>query len=261
MAVVAATLATHRNAALDDWYETAVRCGYEPRILGLGEKWTGFRQKLEHYYKEAQRLASERGPDAVLLLTDAYDLLFNAPAQQSLKVLESSGKPIVTGMQIGCFSTCCAGAMPVQSKFKHVNSGVIIGQAAVLAQALHDALETHVDDDQLAWSKVCLQRNDIAFDVQRRLVANLEVQDNYTWDPTHNAITVDSVQPCVVHFPCTVCDFLKRESFCRRHLIGPHRAASFSEVGRVFWNKFRVLILVGIAALVGLAVVVYSLSR
>jgi hypothetical protein len=225
--------ASDPNEALDDWLLTAKRCGYTPQVIGLGTPWLGFKQKSEGWASAAERIATDH-PDEPILFTDSYDVLFNAPASRALQVLQECGKPILVGMEPACLSNC-VGVQPGQDRerLKYINSGVIMGKALPLAQLLRESVNVRVDDDQYALGTVC-QRDGggrVAFDTQRRLVANLTPwRDLLHLSKAQNQVLVDGQAPCILHFPSTVSDGMLREGYVRSTLVGPHRRPSWSDV-------------------------------
>lgn len=226
--------ASHACEALNDWLLTARRCGYEPEVIGLGEAWHGFRQKMQGWRGAAERVAQEQ-PEEVILFTDSYDVLFNAPCADAMDAFQHYGKPILIGMESLC-GVNCAGPQPIpdgKSRFKFINSGVIMGKSKELAQFMREAESVGIDDDQVAVGTVC-QRDGghrVGFDTEQRLVGNLVPwRDLFRLSRSGSQVKVGNATPCVLHFYGTGSDLMQRESYIRVALIGSHRRPSWSDL-------------------------------
>ena len=140
------------------------RHGWTYRLIGGGEKWEGFKSKLNGYYNTLQELEDDR----LVVLVDARDVVSVRSPKAFLDGFLSFHNDMVVSMEL-----FCCGQQEVADDFKgyqciplirywnhynikplpyrkFVNSGLIAGRVHALRQWLSWTILNDYDDDQLA---------------------------------------------------------------------------------------------------------------
>lgn len=152
--------------------DTLKKSGFEYNILGVGEKWGGWRHRMQSYRDAAAKIAAS-GPAALAVCMDAYDALAvrpNSPnSRQTLQTIFSGfGKPLVLSLEQECMGNC----LPIKDWWNHegqkylingvppkeryVNGGLVIGYAWAVADLYNWMLENGFEDDQIGLAKYAL---------------------------------------------------------------------------------------------------------
>ena len=87
--------ATDSDGYLPLLLSSADRFGFELEIVGWGTAWHGMTTKLTRYHEELRR----RRSDEVVMLIDAYDVFFAAPAALSAMAFKEMGLPYLLSGQ------------------------------------------------------------------------------------------------------------------------------------------------------------------
>jgi hypothetical protein len=132
------------------------------KLVGEGEKWEGFVNKIKGYLRELSSLKD----DQVVVLSDARDVFALRPPTEFVKAFNSFGIRLVVSMELFCEGymtderTTGVQCVPLTNYWKHynladlphrkyVNSGLIAGYAKDLKHLLAWILENKYTDDQL----------------------------------------------------------------------------------------------------------------
>lgn len=87
--VVVLTYATHKQGYFDVLVESCERYGYELRVLGMGDKWLGYGQKLAAFLAALRTMPAEQ----LVLCVDAFDVFLCGPASEVPHILRNVGSP------------------------------------------------------------------------------------------------------------------------------------------------------------------------
>ena len=201
---------------------------YSYEVLGMGKPWKGFKTKMENYLDGIKRYVAEKGPYAVGIFVDAFDVLC---IKDSAKVIASYKEkprpmPIVVGTEIVCFYTenCSLDALdwydhnnipggskaikesftkpePERPYYKtptsvFLNSGFIMGSAEELRALFQGMMDSGDTDDQLAVIHYMKKNMDkIDYDIEEAMIRN-------KLDPRTKLPDEDGTQgPGFIHFP------------------------------------------------------------
>lgn len=164
------------------------RGGYEVKLLGQGQPWRGFQERMRIY----QAAASAEPADSLIAFLDGYDSLAVAPAAAAVAAFSArpraaSTSPILFSAEHVCLANCHrdqlswfdshstpagstaaikAALQPVPGRDPHdgtvvhpttavfLNGGAVMGKAGALAAFYAAALATGDTDDQRALGKV-----------------------------------------------------------------------------------------------------------
>lgn len=216
MDVKVVTYATDDNDRLKNWKLSAERFNYDYTVLGIGEKWSGWPQRTAAYLKFAKR----QSPNQIVLLCDAYDVLFVDTPSKLARRFEEMGVDVVVSAEPRCctgkmdtasyrskFTNVCVQRAPRGNDFIYPCAGCVIGRAKGLSylyeQILHSLFDT---DDQSALDEIWTRKENIlSLDYDSKLFGNVYISDiNSEWAFDENKTLYRKKTgnyPCVLHFP------------------------------------------------------------
>ena len=226
------TVATDRNQYLDEWEARANHLGYEYRILGMGEKWEGF--------KTYQRVlldflsAPERDLDELVANVDAYDLLMvMPPARLTEAYQEYAGGRILVGGEDVCVMNCHRHGQLVNSeRYRWINTGLVMGTGRFLREYYSWCMAHYPDDDQVAAGMYLDAHPDaMMIDGRQRIISNIRSASELEWLTNEKVFkhTVTGEIPCIVHTPFIAADLGRRNEFVRRNLLTGYQPRSVME--------------------------------
>jgi len=218
------------EATLQALLDSLKRHKYSYEVLGFGKPWKGFTTKINNYVDGIQRYAAEKGPDALAIFVDAFDVLCIKDSDKLLNTYKARARqmPIVFSAEIVCFNNCykdilawydthsvLGGRKAIEAQLKpgnggttfmsdkpvFMNTGFIMGPASKL-EALFVSMRDHpfeadgqIDDQYTAgkWGESHLDEFDL--DVEEALIRNKLI-------PRDKLPDEDGVQgPAFIHFP------------------------------------------------------------
>ena len=147
---------------------------YSYEVLGFGKPWKGFETKLENYVEGMTRYAKEKGPDALAIFVDAFDVLCIKDSDKLLEAYKSRPRsmPVVFGAEVVCFQNCykdilnwydthsvLGGRKGIEAELKpdagsplwkkpvFMNTGFIMGPVATLQKMFEEIGKTEFEED------------------------------------------------------------------------------------------------------------------
>jgi len=155
---------------------------YSYEILGMGKPWKGFKTKMENYLEGINRYIAAKGPEAMAIFIDAFDVLCIKDSDKVLATYMARPRkmPIVVAAEIICFysANCSMDALtwfdhnkipggsqaikdglikpePSRDYYKSakpafLNSGFIMGPAGELQALFKGMMDSGDTDDQIA---------------------------------------------------------------------------------------------------------------
>jgi hypothetical protein len=202
------------------------RHNYSYEVLGFGKPWKGFETKIENYLEGMKRYEAEKGPDALAIFVDAFDVICIKDSDKLLKTYKEKPRPmpVVFGAEIACFDNCykdimmwydthqvLGGRAALEAPLKPVNdgkgfmseqsifmnTGFIMGPVSKLAQMFTEIAQTPFEeDDQYTAGKWAVNHLD-TFDlnVEETMIRNKLI-------PRDKLPDEDGEQgPAFLHFP------------------------------------------------------------
>ena len=176
---------------------------YSYEVLGFGKPWKGFQTKIENYLEGMQRYTTEKGPDALAIFVDAFDVLCIKDSDKLLKTYKEKPRkmPVVFGAEIACFKNCykdimnwydthgiLGGRQAIQATLKPINggsdymsekpifmnTGFIIGPVSKLEKMFLEISQTpYEEDDQYTAGKWATQHLDeFDMDIEESMIRN-----------------------------------------------------------------------------------------
>ncbi len=230
------TVASDQNDPLTRFTRSCDVYGYEYKILGLGRPWKGGNmaagpgggQKVNLLLEELSKWDASELASRVILFTDSYDVVMNAPPDEIMNKYEEvfcngnkynsnnreeekkKNKPIVFAAECYCWpDKSLAQQYPADTahkKFRYLNSGGFIGYASDILNEVLLKIEDH-DDDQLFYTRVFLSRQKttqsrIMLDTECEIFQALngavdDMEHQIGKSRLYNRLT--KMTPCVIH--------------------------------------------------------------
>jgi len=213
---------------------------YSYEVLGFGKPWQGFKTKIENYLEGMKRYEAEKGPDALAIFVDAFDVICIKDSDKLLKTYKEKPRPmpVTFGAEIACFNNCykdtmnwydthslLGGRKAIESTLKAVNggkdymsetpifmnTGFIIGPVSKLAQMFTEISQTPFEeDDQYTAGKWAVQHLDaFDMDIEETMIRNKLI-------PREKLPDEDGEQgPAFLHFPGSRSNEQQKENFVR----------------------------------------------
>jgi hypothetical protein len=133
-------------------YTLAKELGWTVIVAGQNEPWKGWRTKMDVYARACKDIAANE-PDAIVVCSDAYDVLPLRAASEFSMSFDFSKRPIVVSAETFCGSNCRPLNNFGTSSRPYVNAGLICGRAQFVANMWSSLLATQWTDDQMALSE------------------------------------------------------------------------------------------------------------
>ena len=157
------TVATKYMLGLHNWQESLRTQGFSYRVLGFGDAWKGWRYRMKTYRDAMLKWSDSHGPTSLVILSDAYDVLFIRKADDGLlQTYYKFNRPIVVSVEKGCGVNCGLitewwndneeHKQHIVGNNKFMCAGLIMGECKALATALTWALNKGYTDDQIGLS-------------------------------------------------------------------------------------------------------------
>jgi len=201
------TVATKPHPVLENIQRRVIKNGEHITVLGLQENrnigWEGtanFGIKL----REARDFLfqSHIRPQDVVMLTDAYDIIYCGSQTEVMKRYTEFDKPIIFGCETKCHPDPKEepNYSKLDTEFPFLNSGMYIGQAWALRYCLSKYDYDDAHDDQRFWTHQYLKYNWLfGLDYENKLFLNTEGMDwtQFTWQ--NEKATYKTNTPQFVH--------------------------------------------------------------
>ncbi len=204
-------VATKSTPSMVNFEKSLAKFGYQYERLGSGEKWGGWRHRMQLY----QQACSARDPQELIILTDADDVLFTKEPTGLKEQFEKFGTPIVASAEHSCGGNCT----PLTNYWKikgnssaytsiYVNCGGMIGKAGDLAKMWKWMYDQGYTDDQRALGSYINNFPDqVSLDVESAIfyVVDSKLEHNFKFDKGRLVSFVHpndqtTISPYVLHF-------------------------------------------------------------
>lgn len=195
-----ATDSTHHGYKA--YMASAKRFDIDVRVVGLGQKWQGWKWRTELYVNTLSTFPS----DTIICITDVYDVLFNGTTstmyETYMKLVQNDTSKVVFGME-KFNGPNTYGNVNNDGGLPNINAGCCCGRADVLHKVWSSILNTYetIDslDDQYTLGYLITHNRDIqsriVFDSKSVLIVN------FTYFYSRKFRSVKSIHSPIVHFP------------------------------------------------------------
>ncbi|XP_043198093.1 procollagen-lysine,2-oxoglutarate 5-dioxygenase 1-like isoform X1 [Amphibalanus amphitrite] len=214
---LAITVATDETDGFKRYARSAKQYDIPVKVLGMGEEWrggdvkrfAGGGHKINILKAELAKYKDDK--NKIIMFTDAYDVVINAPASQIVAAFLALKARVVFSTEGFCWpDATLASEYPVPEKGKpYLNSGAFIGYAPELYEIVtHKAIEDG-GDDQLYYTKIFLdkalrQKFNIKLDYTATIFQNLngataDVELRFKGSEAYLQNTAYNTVPLVIH--------------------------------------------------------------
>lgn len=145
-------VATKTTTGVYNYQQSLNQSGYDHHRLAEGQKWGGWRFRMQVY----QEACAREAPNTILILTDADDVLSIRKPDGVLEAFQQFQKPIVVSAETLCLSNCksldrywAANPHTDQPSYRYANCGCLMGRAGNLAAMWQWMLDRDFQDDQI----------------------------------------------------------------------------------------------------------------
>jgi hypothetical protein len=175
------TVATHPDRYFNSLLDSAKKNNIEITVLGMGEKWQGFKWKLT-LMKE---FLKNNNPYEIVVFIDAYDVIFlqdlNKLKEEFIKAKNIKDFKIFIGvdsdLESPVFKYAYNKIFMVKKNPYKINSGVYVGYAKDILDVIEEIDRTNVEnitDDQVLLVKQYIRNPEtFYFDTKRTVILNL----------------------------------------------------------------------------------------
>jgi hypothetical protein len=174
-------------------YTLAQTLGWTVVVAGQNETWKGWRTKMDVYARACGAIASKE-PDALVVCSDAYDVIPLRGPDEFSHSYNFSKKPIVVSAESHCGSNC----RPLQkyrAERPYVNAGLVAGRARSVANMWASLYATTWTDDQMAMSEYMDNTESLV-----HLDGDAKILMTRVREPVSNDV-VDGFGPSFLHLP------------------------------------------------------------
>ncbi len=162
------TVATHKEGYLNNIINNDYNI--KVNVLGMGQKWTGFKMKYELVYNYIKNLDDNK----IIIFIDGFDSHINGSINKAVDIFKKhnykvlfSKNPKILGSFLDkkIFSTCYEDLI--------ANTGLYMGYVKYLKKLLSFLLQVKCKDDQVSVNRNCHQFNFIKVDSQELIFKNI----------------------------------------------------------------------------------------
>jgi hypothetical protein len=156
-------------------------------VLGYGEKWNGFNDKV----KASVKFCKSKQPDDIICFVDGFDSVVLTSKEEILEKYKTFDIPLVFSKELfphNFFKKYIKDKIFGRCKNKHLNSGLYIGTSKSIIEFWKDMQEK--EDDQTYATQKCKKINYMKIDVENKLFYNYSSAD--TINIKNNSIFINN---------------------------------------------------------------------
>jgi hypothetical protein len=163
------TVATHTEGTFEEIINN--KFDIDVKVLGYGEKWTGFDMKIRLVYNYIKNLPD----DKIIIFIDGFDSIINGTIEKAENIFRKNNYKILfsdsysANTLSGVFDRLL---FPSCTDTSVANIGLYMGYVKYLKIILSDILNKKCKDDQLNLNKSCKKYNFIQIDDKNEIFLN-----------------------------------------------------------------------------------------
>ena len=169
------TFATHNEGTFKDIINN--KYNIPVKVLGYGEKWTGFRMKFEYVYNYIQNL----NDNEIVFFLDGFDSYINGDLNVAVERFRKMNEKVVFSLQSkdSTIFPIKLNEILVKNTFGEcydnliANSGLYVGYVKYLKIILKDAIIQKCNDDQRNVNTLCKKYDFIKIDKNNQIFQNI----------------------------------------------------------------------------------------
>ena len=164
------TFATHEEGELRSLVHNSYNIPV--KLLGFGEKWSGFKMKFEYVYHYIEKLPE----DTIVIFLDGFDSEIKGSVDDAVSIFKKNNYKVLfsvekysnlLGIEYLIFSRC-------NSNQYFANSGLYMGYVKYLKPILKKSIESPCKDDQYILNNLCHEFKYISLDEKEEIFQNLK---------------------------------------------------------------------------------------
>tara|TARA_Y100000004_G_scaffold135629_1_gene153506 strand:- start:193 stop:2382 length:2190 start_codon:yes stop_codon:yes gene_type:complete len=205
--------ATEKNDGTKLLYESALKYAVPVEFVGLDRKWSGGDTPRLETFGGGQKInilkqtIKDLPNETLVVFTDGYDVLYNEGLNKLIKNFKTFNTKVLFGAETSCWpdeslkSEYPETVLTMNSPFKFLNSGVIIGYVEELKKITKEDI-SDTDDDQLYYTKKYLSNQfDIKLDHNCEVIQNTAGSQDFRINKLNSKFenTLFDKTPCIVH--------------------------------------------------------------
>lgn len=170
MKIQVITVATHVEGTFNNIVNN--NHGIKVKVLGMNQKWTGFRMKNQLTYNYIKDLDDQD----IIIFIDGFDSMINGTLNDAIirfkkfntrVLISQENKDFIYPIKKYVFSTCKNNIV--------ANSGLYMGYVKELKILLSDALTSSCNDDQVTINTLCKKYDFIMLDENNEIFKNISI--------------------------------------------------------------------------------------
>jgi hypothetical protein len=171
------TVATHKEGKLNDLLDNSFNTNI--KVLGMGEKWTGFKMKNELIYKFIKHI-----PDNELIIyLDGFDSEIKMNPQQAIERFKKNNYKLLFSKELGSnFFHIDTIVWPSCKGNTKGNSGLFMGYAKYMKLFMRETLKSKCKDDQVVMNSLCSKFDFIEIDMDENIFQNLKISNGFKYN-------------------------------------------------------------------------------
>lgn len=163
------TVATHNEGT----FEKIINNNFDidVKVLGYGEKWTGFDMKFRLVYNYIKNFPD----DKIIIFIDGFDSIINGTIEQAENIFRKNNYKAVFS---NCYQENIAHLVFPSCRGNNIaNSGLYMGYVKYLKIILNDILNKKCKDDQVNLNNSCKKYNFIQIDYKNEIFLNTRIKN------------------------------------------------------------------------------------
>jgi len=171
------TIATHKEGKFEELIHN--KYNLPIKVLGFGQKWTGFNMKNKLIYNYIRHLPDNN----IIIFVDGFDTEIKGPLKLAIEKFKKNNYKLVFSKEVG--SQLFYAEKIVFNKCRNNligNCGLYMGYVKYLALFLREALKNKCQDDQVVMNNLCKKFHFIDIDEKEEIFQNLKIVNNYQYN-------------------------------------------------------------------------------
>ena len=163
------TVATHNEGT----FEKIINNNFDidVKVLGYGEKWTGFDMKFRLVYNYIKNFPDNK----IIIFIDGFDSIINGTIEQAENIFRKNNYKAVFS---NCYQEYIAHLVFPSCRGNNIaNSGLYMGYVKYLKIILNDILNKKCKDDQVNLNNSCKKYNFIQIDYKNEIFLNTRIKN------------------------------------------------------------------------------------
>jgi len=171
------TVATHKEGKLEELINN--KFNYNITVLGMGQKWTGFKMKFELVLKYVNNLQD----DDIVIFLDGFDSEIKLDPNLAVETFKKNNYKLLFSYESGSnFFKIDRLVWPSCKKNEPLNTGIYMGYVKYLKIFLTESLKVKCKDDQVVANILCSKLEFMEVDTNEIIFQNLKFANNFNYN-------------------------------------------------------------------------------